>query len=52
MNKAIKTGILWSYVILSLAAFISLIVMGNHILGIAGLVTLNLSVLILGEKDG
>lgn len=47
MNEAFKQGIVWSYIILSLAAFICLIIMGNCILGVAGLVALNLSALVV-----
>lgn len=47
MKTIIERIIVWSYIILSLAAFICSIIQGNIVLGVAGIVTLNLSALVI-----
>lgn len=51
MREAIKLIIVWACIIVSLAAFIRLIVLGDQAFGIIGIVLFNLSAIILFVED-
>ena len=56
MREAIKVSIVFAYIILSLTAFVRIIVLGNSvvdsILGTAGIVMLNLSAWVIFIEGG
>ncbi len=47
MKEMIRQIIVWAYIVLSLVAFVRIILLGDSIIGVAGIVALNLSVLII-----
>lgn len=55
MSKIIKGIVCWACIILPLAAFIRLVILGDQIFGTVGIVILNLTAIILimeKTKDG
>lgn len=51
MKEIIKGIVCWACVILSLVAFIRLVILGDQILGATGIVVFNLSAIIVIMKE-
>lgn len=47
MKDTIGLIIIWAYIILSLTAFVRLVILGESILGTTGIVALNLSAFVI-----